>query len=128
VSEKSGPIQRVNITVLIVDDDPRFRRAAAELLADRGYQVVGEAAGVEQGFALAAALGPKAMLLDVHLPDGDGALLATRLSAGANGPRVLLTSSAPEAVSARSIADSGAAGFVAKTELAGADLDRYLKR
>jgi DNA-binding NarL/FixJ family response regulator len=115
-------------TVLIVDDDATFRRALGELLADRGYRVVGEAGGVEEGFALAAALEPKAVLLDAHLPDGDGTQLANQLSADVNGPRVLLTSSDPEAVSARAVEDCGAAGFVAKTELAGADLDRYLKR
>jgi DNA-binding NarL/FixJ family response regulator len=114
-------------TVLIIDDDPGFRAALAELLADRGYQVVGEAAGVDEGFALAAALRPEAVLCDVQLPDGDGISLAARLRTNANGPRVLLISSDPDAVAERSVDDSGAAGFVPKTELAGADLDLYLK-
>jgi CheY-like chemotaxis protein len=36
-------------TVLVIDDDPELRRALRELLADRGYRVVGEARGVDEG-------------------------------------------------------------------------------
>src|SRR5438067_693037 len=38
-----GHTRLMECTVLIVDDDAQFRRVAAELLADRGYRVVGEA-------------------------------------------------------------------------------------
>jgi CheY-like chemotaxis protein len=48
-------------TVLIVDDDPEFRRALGELLADRGYRVAGEAGSVEEGVALVSALAPGAL-------------------------------------------------------------------
>jgi DNA-binding NarL/FixJ family response regulator len=115
-------------TVCIVDDDSQFRRAAAELLAARGYRVVGDAGSAAEGLALASALKPEAVVLDLHLPDGDGISLAARLSADASSPRVLLTSSDPDAMPPRSVEDCGAVGFVAKTDLAGADLDRYLKR
>jgi DNA-binding NarL/FixJ family response regulator len=68
------------------------------------------------------------VVLDVHLPDGDGIWLATRLSADGNGPRVLLTSSDPDAVTVRALKECGATGFVAKTDLASADLEGYLTR
>jgi CheY-like chemotaxis protein len=58
-------------TVLIVDDDSQFRRIAAELLAGRGYRVIGEAGSAAEGLALASALRPDAVLLDIQLPDGD---------------------------------------------------------
>jgi DNA-binding NarL/FixJ family response regulator len=114
-------------TVLIIDDDRQFRRLVAELLVARGYRVVGEAGSAEEGLALAAALRPDAVLLDVNLPDGDGLSVAGHLSAG-DGPRVLLTSTDSAAATARLVRGSGAVGFVAKTELAGAALDGYLKR
>jgi DNA-binding NarL/FixJ family response regulator len=113
-------------TVLIVDDDPQFRRAAGELLAARGYRVVGEAGTAEEGLALATALRPDAVLLDVNLPDDDGLSVAAHLSAD-GGPRVLLTSTDSAAATARLVRGSGAVGFLAKTELAGAALDGYLK-
>jgi len=62
--------------ILIVDDDPSFRSSARILLAVRGYQVVGEADCGEEGLALASAIRPDAVLLDVNLPDGDGLAMA----------------------------------------------------
>ncbi|MBV9050326.1 MAG: response regulator, partial [Solirubrobacterales bacterium] len=58
--------------ILIVEDDPSFRRLVRALLTARGYLVVGEAASAGEGLALAAAVQPDAVLLDVDLPDGDG--------------------------------------------------------
>jgi DNA-binding NarL/FixJ family response regulator len=113
-------------TVLIVDDDAQFRRGAAELLAAHGYRVVGEAGSAAEGLALASALRPDAVLLDVQLPDGDGLSVAAHLGAG-SGQRVLLTSTDARAATSRLVRESGAAGFVAKTELANAPLDGYLK-
>jgi DNA-binding NarL/FixJ family response regulator len=113
-------------TVLIVDDDPQFRRAVAELLGARGYRVLGQAGTAADGLALASALRPDAVLLDVNLPDGDGLSVAARLSAD-GGPRVLLTSTDAYAATARLVRGSGAVGFVAKTDLAGAAVDGYLK-
>jgi CheY-like chemotaxis protein len=113
-------------TVLIVDDDAQFRVVAAELLADRGYRVIGEAGNVADGLALAEELRPDAVLLDVNLPDGDGLSVAARLS-GNGGPRVLLTSTDAGGTTDRLVRGSGAAGFVAKADLANVVLDHYLK-
>jgi DNA-binding NarL/FixJ family response regulator len=112
-------------TVLIVDDDPQFRRVVTELLAARGYRVVGEAASAREGLVLASTLRPDAVLLDMNMPDGDGISVATRLSVN-GGPRVLLTSTDAGAATERLIRECGAAGFVAKSDLADTALDRYL--
>jgi CheY-like chemotaxis protein len=121
-----GHTRSMESTVLIVDDDPEFRRIAAELLAARGYRVVGEAATAAEGLTLASALRPDAVLLDFQLPDGDGLSVAARLG-GDGGSRVLLTSTDAGAATARQVRGSGAAGFVAKADLAEAPLDGYLK-
>ena len=113
-------------TVLIVDDDAHFRRVAGELLADRGYRVVGEAGSAANAMAQAEELRPDAVLVDVNLPDGDGLSVAARLS-GNGGPRVLLTSTDASATTGRLVRGSGAAGFVPKADLTNAALDRYLK-
>ena len=121
-----GHTRLMGCTVLIVDDDAQFRRVAAELLADRGYRVVGEAGSAADGLALAEELRPDAMLLDVNLPDGDGLSVAARLSVN-GGPRVLLTSTDAGATTDRLVRGSGAAGFVPKADLTYVALDRYLK-
>ena len=120
-----GHTRLMECTVLIVDDDAQFRRVAAELLADGGYRVVGEAGSAADGLALAEELRPDAVLLDVNLPDGDGLSVAARLSAN-DGPRVLLTSSDAGGTTDRLVRRSGAAGFVPKVDLTYAALDRYL--
>jgi two-component system nitrate/nitrite response regulator NarL len=111
--------------IIIVDDDPSFRSSARVLLARRGYEVVGEADCGDGGLALASVTRPDAVLLDVNLPDMDGLAVAARLTA-AGGPRVLLTSSDPTAAPDHLTRSAGAVGFVAKEDLADAELDTYL--
>jgi two-component system nitrate/nitrite response regulator NarL len=112
--------------VLIVDDDPEFRRRASRVLADRGYDVVGTAATVAQARARLRDARPDAVLLDVNLPDGDGLAFAQELAVADGALRVLLTSSDAGSAPRRLVERSGAAGFVAKVDLAAADLTRYL--
>jgi DNA-binding response OmpR family regulator len=114
-------------SVLIVDDDCGFGRAATEMFADRGYRVLGQATTVVQASAQCDELDPDAILLDVRLPDGDGVSLAKTLRTHADRPRILLTSSDRTAVSSGLLRESGADGFIPKSELAGSDLDRFLR-
>jgi DNA-binding NarL/FixJ family response regulator len=110
----------------------RRRRRRIRARGDRntrrsgGYRVLGHAASVAEASAKCDQLDPDAVLLDVRLPDGDGLVLAKRLAARARRPRILLTSSDRTAVSPQSLHQSGANGFIPKTELAQSDLDQYL--
>ena len=65
--------------VLVVDDHSSFRRGARMLLADEGFEVVGEAEDGAAALALADDLEPDLVLLDVQLPDFDGFEVASRL-------------------------------------------------
>lgn len=59
--------------VLLVEDDPwvsQVNRGMVEAVAD--FVVVGEAQTAQQGQALAQALKPDLLLMDVYLPDGTG--------------------------------------------------------
>ena len=118
---------RSRTSVLIVDDDCGFGRVAAEMLAARGYCVLGQATTAVTALALCDQLDPDAVLLDVKLPDGDGVTLAEKLRARPRRPRVLLTSTDRKAVSPAPLRQSGASGFIPKTELARSDLDHFLK-
>lgn len=104
---------------MIVDDDEGFCRVAAELLAECGYHVVGCATSAAEAVMQCEALDPDAVLLDMRLPDGNGVELAGRLHARDDPPSILLTSSDRKAVLPEQVRESGACGFVAKTELAG---------
>ncbi len=106
-------------TVLIVDDHPSFRATARLLLEADGYVVLGEAATGTSALRQTAELQPDIVLLDVNLPDLDGFAVAERLTAGENGPAVVLCSSREAADFGELIARSGARGFVAKVDLSG---------
>ena len=85
---------------MVVDDDPVFRALARGVLAAEGLVVVAEAESVAAAIDVVEAVRPDAVLVDVGLPDGDGIALALRLSSLPWRPRVVLTSTGPDAASA----------------------------
>jgi CheY-like chemotaxis protein len=115
-------------SVLVVDDDPEFRRLAGRLLAASGLTVVGEADSVAAALAAAARLEPPAILLDVELPDGDGITLARELAALPWRPRIVLTSIDGEITTTVEAQRAGASAFINKADLPGAPLARLLGR
>jgi DNA-binding NarL/FixJ family response regulator len=115
-------------SVLVVDDDPVFRSLARRTLTGNGLVVVGEADSVATAMVAANKLRPDAVLVDVGLPDGDGVALAHELSALPWNPRVVLTSTDPDAASADVVRASGAGAFVAKHDLPNAPLARLLSK
>ena len=115
-------------SVLVVDDDPVFRYLARRLLAADGLEVVAEAESLAGALDAAHALRPDAVLVDIDLPDGDGLTLARCLSALPWRPRIVLTSTDPDAASPEDLQRSGADAFVAKHALPNEPLVRLLGR
>jgi len=59
--------------VVIVDDHPLFRKGLSQLLQTLPeFRLIGEAAGGEEGLALACALQPDLLLLDLNMKDLSG--------------------------------------------------------
>jgi DNA-binding NarL/FixJ family response regulator len=115
-------IAAMGTSILLIDDDPAFRRLARQTLTGTGLTVVGEADTAAAGSSAARSLKPEIVLLDVGLPDLDGISLAGELSALPWGPRIVLTSVDPDAASAEDVRRSGASGFVPKQDLPGSGL------
>jgi CheY-like chemotaxis protein len=112
---------------MIVDDSPQFRTVAAELLAERGFDVVMTAADGSQALAAVADRCPDAILLDVNLPGQDGYTMAASLAAACPRARIVLTSAEITEVPARVLAGCPVAAFVAKSDLVAADLRTLLQ-
>lgn len=81
------------VTVLAVDDQPVFLRAAHALIdATPGFEQVGEASSGPEALEKAAALRPDLVLLDVRMPGMDGIETARRLADVEGGTVVVLIS------------------------------------
>jgi len=106
--------------VLIIDDHASFRAAARELLERRGFDVVAEADGAKAGLAAAEAVAPDAVVLDIHLPDGNGIDVCRALTECNPALVVLLVSAGAD--HGRWASDCGAVAFVPKARLASANL------
>ena len=111
----------MTVRVLVVDDQPPFRAAAAavvELTDD--FELVGEVETGEAAVEAARELGPDLVLMDVNLPGING-LEATRQildnAASEGAPVVVLVLSTYEAAEyAPRAAEAGAASYIPKSE------------
>jgi DNA-binding NarL/FixJ family response regulator len=106
-------------TILIIDDDPRFRAQAGELLAADGFVVIGEAVDGASGIAVAQSLRPDFVLIDIGLPDVDGFEVARLLPVDGWRPLVVLTSSRDARAYGRRLADGPSLGFIPKERVSG---------
>jgi two-component system, NarL family, invasion response regulator UvrY len=106
------------VTVLAVDDQEIFRRAARSLIAATpGFEQVGEASSGAEALTLAANLRPDLVLVDVRMPGMDGLETARRLADSEPDAIVVLISVGEVSELPSSIASVGAAAFMRKRDL-----------
>jgi two-component system KDP operon response regulator KdpE len=99
-------------TVLVVDDDPALVRALTINLRARGYEVHAAATGAG-ALAVAASHPPHAVVLDLGLPDMDGAEVIAGLR-GWTGVPILVLSAREDAGEKVTALDAGADDYVVK--------------
>jgi DNA-binding NarL/FixJ family response regulator len=115
-------------TILIVDDDPRFRTQARDVLEADGFAVIGEAADGASGLEAARALRPDYVLLDIGLPDIEGFEVARTLAVNGPPPWVVLTSSRDARAYGRRLSSGHALGFIPKERISGAAIRGLVER
>jgi DNA-binding NarL/FixJ family response regulator len=115
-------------TILIVDDDPRFRAQARDLLEADGFMVIGEAADGASGLEAAQALRPEFVLLDIGLPDIEGFEVATALAVNGPPPWVVLMSTRDARAYGRRLTDGHSLGFIPKERISGAAIRALVER
>ena len=77
--------------VVVAEDEALLRLDLVEMLAEEGYDVVGEAGDGESAVRLARELQPDVAILDVRMPVLDGIAAAEQIVASRIAPVVLLT-------------------------------------
>lgn len=78
-------------TVVIAEDETLIRMDLAEMLADEGYDVVGQAGDGQKAIELAEELRPDLVILDVKMPVLDGIAAAEAIAGQRIAPVVMLT-------------------------------------
>ncbi len=82
-----------DVTVLIVDDQERFRQVLRELIATaHGFAVIGEASSGEEATRAVATLSPQLVLMDVVMPGMGGIAAARSILNNRPAPVVVLIS------------------------------------
>ncbi len=101
------------VRVVVVDDHALFRAGVVAELGER-VDVVGQAADVDGAIAVITQTDPQVVLLDVHLPGGDGHSVIAAVHPTMPEVRFLAVSVSDEADDVISLVRAGARGYVTK--------------
>ena len=99
--------------VVIAEDEALIRLDLAEMLAEEGYDVVGQAGDGERAIELAEELRPDLVMLDVKMPRLDGISAAERIAEQRIAPVVILTAFSQRDLVERA-RDAGAMAYLVK--------------
>lgn len=103
------------IRVLIIDDHELVRVALRSVLEqEQDMEVVGEAPDGASAIEACEALAPDVALLDLRLPDQNGAQVCAALRKLPNPPRVLILTSYDEDEEVFGALQAGASGYIMK--------------
>jgi two-component system response regulator DevR len=103
------------LRVFLVDDHEVVRRGVAEVLEDDpGITVAGEAGSVAEALVRVPGVQPDVVVIDMRLPDGDGAELCRELRQRVPGLHCMVLTSFSEQDALEAAMRAGASGFVLK--------------
>lgn len=103
------------LQVLVVDDDYRVAAIhAAYVQQTDGFAVIGQAHTAVQALDLAKKLHPDLVLMDVHLPDGNGLDVVRVLLEKPDPPAIIVISAARELAAIRTSVQLGVVHYLVK--------------
>ncbi|MET0517526.1 MAG: response regulator transcription factor [Burkholderiaceae bacterium] len=103
------------IDVLVVDDHPLFRQGVVHSLGlDPGFRVVGETASGEEALAMAQALLPGVVLLDISMPGWNGIVTAEKIAMACPATAIVMLTMSEDKDKLLAALKAGARGYVLK--------------
>jgi response regulator NasT len=99
--------------VVIAEDEALIRMDLAEMLAEEGYDVVGQAGDGEEAIRLATEHRPDLVILDVKMPKLDGLSAAEKIAGERIAPVLMLTAFSQRELVERA-RDAGAMAYLVK--------------
>ncbi|OZM72170.1 DNA-binding response regulator [Amycolatopsis antarctica] len=105
----------MTISLLIVDDHPIVRDGLRGIFTgEHGFEVLGEAASGAEAVALATALRPDVVLMDLRMPGTDGVSAITELTRSGSTARVLVLTTYDTDSDVLPAIEAGATGYLLK--------------
>jgi two-component system chemotaxis response regulator CheY len=101
-------------TVLIVDDAAFMCKMLKDMLADTGFEVIGEATNGAEAIAKYTALKPDLVLMDIMMPDVSGVAAVKEIVAADSQARIVICSVLRQQDMVMEALRAGARDFVVK--------------
>jgi two-component system invasion response regulator UvrY len=122
-------VEETPVSVLVVDDQAPFRRAAATVVAlTKGFEMVGEARSGEEAETLVDALAPGLVLMDINMGGIDGIEATRRIKAAHPEIVVVLLSTYAEDDLPAGARTCGAEAYINKESFGPASLTGLVTR
>lgn len=112
--------------IILADDHTMFRRSLRMLLEREGFEVVGEASDGFEALSMAERLLPRALVLDMNMPNLNGIEVTRELNARGLDIKSIILTMFEDDISVREALRAGATGYIIKTQ-APSDLVQALR-
>ena len=128
VEMDSAPREGNSLTILVVDDNPRYRHQLCHLIGKiTPTSIIYEADNTAEAVRIAEKAQPHLGLIDVVLEDEDGIKCASRLKSVSPSTRMVLISAYPDREFHRRALSAGAVAFLDKKDLDTASLRQVVE-
>lgn len=107
-------MNKVNLSVLLIDDHEVVRSGCRRLLEQANHRVVGEASSGEQGLELYRALAPDVVIVDLLLPGMGGLEITQQILARQPEASIVIFTVQNNVTLAERVMKLGALGYVTK--------------
>jgi two-component system, NarL family, response regulator DegU len=106
----------MNERILLVDDHPLTLEALSSLLAQHGFDVIGQASDGDEAIRQVESMQPQLVLLDLTMPGMDGLTALPQIRDAAPGCEVVVLTASGTEDDLLDAVRAGAAGYLLKSE------------